>query len=165
MSCERRLNIINNLAKTFRNVFNLDGVLTEKQLEDVIEYLGCTINIDTRQDAVIRVELIDDNFLVSVKDRNKCVYGMCLGYLVLQTQMFGADKDGKYYSGIELSYKEKEDIRLFSDCLILDECIFKKQLRKNTDSNNMVNIENIAKYFDVSKSLVVRRGERLGLIR
>ena len=83
----------------------------------------------------------------------------------MQTDLFGADKDGKYYSGIELNYQENEDIRVFSDCLILDEYLYNEQIKQNTDSNNQVNIENIAKYFGVTKSMVVNHGKRLELIR
>lgn len=115
---------------------------------------------------MLKLEVLGDgSFNITLSDRNIYVYGICLGYLVMQTDLFGADKDGKYYSGIELNYQENEDIRVFSDCLILDEYLYNERIKQNTDSNNQVNIENIAKYFGVTKSMVVNHGKRLELIR
>ena len=60
-------------------MFNLDGVLTETQLENVIEYLGGKIHIASNQDNVLKLEVLGDgSFNITLSDRNIYMY---MGYV------------------------------------------------------------------------------------
>ena len=61
------------------------------------------------------------------------------------------------------SYKQKKDTGKFAAYLLIPEEIFSAYCKKYADENNMVNVSQLARIFSVPQSVIILRGEEIGL--
>lgn len=162
--------IIDNLAESFINTFNLTIPINTQQLETVINLLNGELNVINSVNYTCVTELYKDgSFIIEIPDnldntKVKFKVAQSIGHLVLHSSKFGAVKNESMFSHDSCSTEERYEADKFAETLILPKEQFLDILEKNIDTLGFINIKSMSDYFKVSKSLIIDRCRTLKVI-
>lgn len=122
----------------------------------------------------------EHNFILykDMFDRNKKnlykLFAECLGnlflhlgflYFELNLSTWKDISKGEVFCTYEWNKEQNEQAIYFAHNLLLPEYEYRKIVKENTDEKGMVNMVNVAEYFNVSTPLAINRGIRLRILK
>lgn len=172
MNLEQKM-LINELTEDIINRFNIE--IPIKDINQVVEKLGGKVEMDVSLfDKDGSVKKLDKGFIIFVsphqsKQRMNFTIAHELGHLFLHmgyktnSDRWEQQDDTTYYrSGDSQSEYQANE---FAAAFLMPRKSYKKIMDENTNSNDIVNTLEIAKYFDVSVSAASNRGKFLGYLK
>lgn len=165
----KKVEIVNNLADTFRQYFQLHIPINIKELIKVTGILNGEIKVVEDISLGVSMNLNDDSsFIIKIlrmeKNEIKYIIVYMLGHLVLYSNKFGANRDKKFFCKNNYSYEEDFFAQEFAVSLLMPKDKYYQILNKNTNQYEVVDIQSMANYFEVSKSAIIQRGKDLGVV-
>ena len=164
-----KIEIVNNLADTFRQYFQLHIPINIKELIKTVRILDGEIKVVEDINLGASMNLNDDSsFIIKIpkmeKNEIKYIIVYMLGHLVLYSNKFGANRGKNFFCKNNYSYEEDFFAQEFAVSLLMPKNKYYQILNKNTNQYEVVDIQSMANYFEVSKSAIIQRGKDLGVI-
>ena len=170
------MKVMDEIVHTIKDAFKINGTDRVEDIEFIVEQLGGTINrVDNIDSTSITILVKKDKcFEISIieglnSEMEKFYICMKLGYLFLgmryriNNEIWNSFKDNECY---ENDTEQMNDMVIkFIISFLIPREMFIKIMKENYNGNGSYDIEEVAKYFDVDKNLILFRARELYMMQ
>lgn len=166
---------INNLSNSIREVLGIEGPITNKKMEEIINSLNGQViykNGIRNSEVKLKKNFQTQGFEIMIDGempdtRNLFTIAHELGYLFLHMGYLDESEWNKYtdnvYQRNGFNNLEESMANEFAGAFLMPENLFKKKVYDSL-SNGMYNLSEVAEFFNVSVNATRVRAKYLGLI-